>query len=82
MKSLVLYRKVYNTVHCCCLYTQVSDAKERIEQLCEAGNSPLGEDAIDKYIVCEIDGDWRDYPTDEITCLCKRYCEQMEAGND
>ena len=78
MKSLVLYCKVYNTVHCCYLYTQGSEAKERIEQLCKAGNSPLGKDAIDKYIVCEIDGDWRDYPTDEIQYLCEQYCKQME----
>ena len=73
MKSLVLFRKIYNTVHCCCLYTPGSNTKERIEQLCVAGNSPL-----DKYIVCEIDGDWRDYPTDEIRYLCKQYCKQME----
>ena len=51
MKSLVLFRKIYNTVHCCCLYTPGSDTKERIEQLCVAGNSPLGKDAIDKYKV-------------------------------
>ena len=54
MKSLVLYRKVYNTVYCCCLYTQGSDAKEKIEQLCEAGNSPLGKDTIDKYMVMRL----------------------------
>ena len=78
MKSLVLFRKIYNTVHCCCLYTPGSDTKGQIEQLCVAGNSSLGKDAIDKYIVCEIDGDWRDYPTDEIQYLCEQYCKQME----
>lgn len=78
MKSLVLFRKIYNTVHCCCLYTPGSDTKEQIEQLCVAGNSSLGKDAIDKYIVCEIDGDWRDYPTDEIQYLCEQYCKRME----
>lgn len=78
MKSLVLFRKIYNTVHCCYLYTPGSDTKEQIEQLCVAGNSSLGKDAIDKYIVCEIDGDWRDYPTDEIQYLCEQYCKQME----
>lgn len=78
MKSLVLFRKIYNTVHCCCLYTPGSDTKKQIEQLCIAGNSPFGKDAVDKYIVCEINGDWRDYPTDEIQYLCEQYCKRME----
>ena len=78
MKSLVLFRKIYNTVHCCCLYTPGSDTKEQIEQLCVAGNSSLGKDAIDKYIVCEIDGNCWDYQREELACLCESYCKQME----
>lgn len=71
MKSLTLYRKVDNTVYCCCLCTLGSDARKRIKQMCVAANSSLGKDASNKYAVCEIDGDWRDYTTDEIICFCK-----------
>ena len=35
-------------------------------------------DANHHLIVCEIDGDWRDYPTDEIQYLCEQYCKRME----
>lgn len=75
MKSLVLYRKGWNIVHCCCLYTPCSDTKERIEQMCEAANAPLGKDAIDKYVVCEIDCDWRDLSRAELGYLCYCYCK-------
>lgn len=78
MKSLVLYRKVCNTVYCCGLDILEHNTRERIKELCAAGNAEIGDDRDDRYVICEIEGNCWDYSRDELAYLCKCYCEQME----
>lgn len=75
MKSLVLYDKNDGVARCCGL--DIYDCRENIKELCYEANAELNDAGEDKYIVCEIDGNCRDYPRDELAYLCKRYCEQM-----
>lgn len=39
MKSLILFRKVCNMVYCCGLDIPQWKTREKIKQLCEAGNN-------------------------------------------
>ena len=78
MKSLVLFRKVCNMVYCCGRDIPQWKTRERIKQLCEAGNNGIGENREDRFVVCELDIDWQKYSREELAYLCERYCEQME----
>lgn len=63
MKSLVLFRKVCNMVYCCGLDIPRWKTRERIKQLCEAGNNGIGENREDRFVVCELDVDWQEHST-------------------
>ena len=80
MKSLILFRKVCNMVYCCGLDIPQWRTREKIKQLCEAGNNDIGEDREDRFVVCELGIDWQKHSIEELARLCEDYCKQMEKG--
>ena len=82
MKSLILFRKVCNMVYCCGLDIPQWKAREKIKQLCEAGNNDIGGDREDKFVVCELDIDWQKYSIEELAHLCEDYCKRMDSGTE
>ena len=82
MKSLVLFRKVCNMVYCCGLDIPQWRTREKIKQLCEAGNNNIGEDREDRFVVCELDIDWQKHLIEELARLCEDYCKQLEKGEN
>lgn len=80
MKSLILFRKVCNMVYCCGFDIPQWRTREKIKQLCEAGNNNIGEDREDRFVVCELDIDWQKHSIEELAHLCEDYCKRMDSG--
>ena len=80
MKTLILFRKVYNMVYCCGLDIPQWRTRGKIKQLCEAGYNNIGEDREDRFVVCELDIDWQKHSIEELAHLCEDYCKRMVKG--
>lgn len=68
MKSLVIYHRKRGSVHGCVIDSQA--ARKRLETALSCiGNHET------HYVLCEIDGDWRDYGYEELADACRRQCK-------
>lgn len=68
MKSLVIYHRKRGSVHGCVIDSQA--ARKRLE----TALSCIENHEI-HYVLCEIDGDWRDYGYEELVDACRRQCK-------
>lgn len=67
MKSLVVYHRKRGSVHGCVIDSPAMRNRLETALLCNKNYDA-------NYVVCEIDGDWRDYGYEEIADACRRQC--------
>ncbi len=68
MKSLVVYHRKRGSVHGCVIDSPAM--RKRLETALQCN-----ENYDAHYVICEIDGDWRDRDYEEIADACRRQCE-------
>lgn len=68
MKSLFIYHRKRGSVHGCAIDSP--EARERLET-----SLRCIENHEAHYVLCEIDGDWRDYGYGELADACRRQCK-------
>ena len=68
MKSLVIYHRKRGSVHGCVIDSQA--ARKRLETALSCV-----ENHETHYVLCEIDGDWRDYGYEELADACRCQCK-------
>lgn len=68
MKSLVIYHRKRGSVHGCAIDSP--EARKRLETALRC----IKNDDVN-YVLCELDGDWRDYGYEELADACRRQCK-------